>query len=143
MCLCLLLQTGDRIKHKIHIKGNKEPIVGYFVNPELEQPFVIVDFPTAYKEWMESKGQKDISEQDTQRIDDSSSKASTSTRSTRSKGPGSSPGGSVSPPSKIRRVEKTHVVPADSEEDDVAAELPDGFYSTSREFIIHSQYFIV
>ncbi|XP_021943226.1 transcription factor E2F5 isoform X2 [Folsomia candida] len=205
-------KSGDSIKHKIHIKGNKEPIVGYFVNPELDAPTVIVDFPTAYKDWLNRKGQSnkhDFSEEETQRIDEGVVAKTPSTRSrvpgsmspNKTVEPGSSPrkgsGGEASSssklqvqpistrrqgkrqaespvpgeqkPSKIEKhdelaegleqhsdlitvnqtdlskavaeavmesengsIERIQVVPADNdEEDDVAAELPDGFYSTS------------
>jgi len=172
------------------MKAAKEPIHGYLVNPELEAPSVIVDFPENYQEWLNK-----LSEEETQKIEDE--KPAVATRSTRSRAagsvspsklpePGSSsprkisssgidsspakggpvvstrrqgkrqaPGGSSEEPKmKIERKDEDlegldqhadlitvnqsdidqHVevvTTTENEEDDVAAELPDGFYSTS------------
>jgi len=187
-------KMGDQTKYKIHMKAAKEPIHGYLVNPELEPPSVIVDFPENYQEWLNKKS--DISEEETQKIEDD--KPVVSTRSTRSRAagsaspsklpePGSSsprkisssgidaslakggsvvstrrqgkrqaPGGPSEEEPKMKMERKDEdlegldqhadlitvnqsdidqhvevVTTTENEEDDVAAELPDGFYSTS------------
>jgi hypothetical protein len=160
---------------------------------------VITDFPQTYKEWLDNKEPKDVSEEETQRVDEkisvrsTRSKASESSSSSKLVEPGStsprkgdapqpnkqtspistrrqkrqadSPAGEE-PKSKIEKkdeithgleqhsdlitvnqtdlskvvagneavLEREQVMAVDSEEDDVAAELPDGFYSTSRKF---------
>lgn len=49
------------MKYKIHLKAAKDPIHGYLINPDLEPPQVIVDFPNNYKAWLEAR--KDEMEQ--------------------------------------------------------------------------------
>lgn len=57
------------------MKAGKEPIYGYLVNPELETPSVILDFPNNYKAWLADRNQKleeeskDNTEEDTEMDD--------------------------------------------------------------------------
>ncbi|ODN03557.1 Transcription factor E2F5 [Orchesella cincta] len=49
-------KIGDiTTKYKIHLKAAKDPIHGYLINPELDAPEVILDFPNNYKAWLEAR----------------------------------------------------------------------------------------
>jgi transcription factor E2F4/5 len=96
-------QGGEVTKYKIHLKAAKEPIYGYLVNPELEAPGVIVEFPEHFKNWSEAKKAEkekkpNVNEMETQEIEaelkpgsqgyksPSSASGATPTRVTRSRG---------------------------------------------------------
>lgn len=57
LTFCYPLQQFGEIgtKYKIHLKAAKDPIHGYLINPDLEAPQVIVDFPNNYKAWLEAR----------------------------------------------------------------------------------------
>ncbi|CAG7838581.1 unnamed protein product [Allacma fusca] len=93
-------KAGEPTKYKIVMKAAKEPIHSFLVNPELEPPGVIVDFPNNYKAWLEAKK---ISEA----------------------------GDSVDDGSETKPESSEAGVGDEQGEDDLAAELPDGFCSTS------------
>jgi len=97
--------VGDVPKYRIHLKAAKEPIYSYLINPELEAPGVIVNFPDHYKAYLEEKKiekeKEDLSTAETQQIetegesqesqDQKLTTPTTSTRVTRSRGQSMSP----------------------------------------------------
>ena len=112
---CMQFQAGEPTKYKMVLKAPKEPIHSFLVNPELEPPGVIIDFPNNYKAWLESRKS---AEEGGESISDQGSQALATTVTEEVAKPAEA-GGDV--------------------EDDLAAELPDGFCSTSSKllFVYH------
>jgi len=99
-------KTGETTNYKIHMKAGKEPIYAYLVNPELEPPNVIVDFPNNYMRWLEERKLNSEEQIETETINsietqlvEAEEEATVSNRPTRSTRSGASPGRAEMQPS--------------------------------------------